>query len=104
MRVAGAPPLERRSAPRRSTRHLDPFGPLKRSVHEALLETLGPQLYDAHLDQRELEQLVTHTLQGVLQRDETPMTKSERLRVAREDADDSVDHGTLVPAQGGSGV
>jgi pilus assembly protein CpaF len=97
VRVAGAPPLERRNAPRRSSRHLDPFGPLKRSVHEALLETLGPRLYDAHIDQRELEQLVTHTLQGVLQRDETPMTTSDRIRVAQEVADDILGHGPLEP-------
>ena len=97
MRVAGAPSLERRATPRRSSRHLDPFGPLKRSVHEAMLETLGPKLYDAHIDQRELEQLVTHTLQGVLQRDETPMTTSDRLRVAQEVADDILGHGPLEP-------
>ncbi len=97
VRVAGAPPLERRTTPRRSTRHTDPFGPLKRSVHEAMLETLGPRLYDAHIDQRELEQLVTHTLQGVLQRDETPMTASDRVRVAQEISDDILGHGPLEP-------
>ena len=98
MRVAGSPQqLERRGAPRRAARHLDPFGPLKRSVHEALLETLGPQLYNAHLEQRELEQLVTQTLQGVLQRDETPMTAADRMRVAQEVADDILGHGPLEP-------
>jgi pilus assembly protein CpaF len=97
VRVGGAPTLERRTTPRRSARHTDPFGPLKRSVHEALLESLGPRLYDAHIDQRELEQLVTHTLQGVLQRDETPMTTSDRMRVAQEVADDILGHGPLEP-------
>jgi len=96
VRVGGAT-LERRTAPRRSARHTDPFGPLKRSVHEALLESLGPRLYDAHIDQRELEQLVTHTLQGVLQRDETPMTSTDRMRVAQEVADDILGHGPLEP-------
>ena len=74
LRVAGAPLPERRGAPRRTSRHSDPFGPLKRSVHDALLEMLGPKLYDAHMDQRELEQQVTAALQTVLQRDETPLT------------------------------
>jgi pilus assembly protein CpaF len=97
VRVGGAPTLERRTTPRRSARHIDPFGQLKRSVHEALLESLGPRLYDAHIDQRELEQLVTHTLQGVLQRDETPMTTSDRMRVAQEVADDILGHGPLEP-------
>jgi pilus assembly protein CpaF len=97
MRVNGTPSLERRGAPRRSVRYQDPFGPLKRSVHEELLETLGPQLYDAHLDQRELEQLVNQTLQAVLQRDETPMTTADRIRVAQEVSDDILGHGPLEP-------
>ena len=97
IRVAGAPPIERPGAPRRPIRHLDPYGPLKRSVHEALLEILGPRLYDPHLEQRELEQLVTQTLQSVLQRDETPMTTADRQRVTQEVSDDILGHGPLEP-------
>jgi pilus assembly protein CpaF len=97
LRVAGAPPLERAGASHRTTRHADPFGPVKRSVHEALLETLGPKLYDAHIDQTVLEQQVTQTLQAVLQRDETPMTTADRMRVAQEVSDDILGHGPLEP-------
>jgi pilus assembly protein CpaF len=97
LRMAGAPPLDRSGPPRRATRHADPFGPLKRSVHEALLETLGPKLYDAHIDQRELERQVTQTLQWVLQREETPMTTADRVRVAQEVSDDILGHGPLEP-------
>jgi pilus assembly protein CpaF len=95
--VAGSTTVERRGAPRRANRHEDPFGPLKRSVHEALLEMLGPKLYDAHLDESELEQRVTQTLQAVLERDETPMTSADRARVAQEVADDILGHGPLEP-------
>ena len=70
---------------------------MKRSVHEALLEALGPTLYDAHLDQRELEQQVMQTLQAVLQRDETPLTSADRARVAQEVADDILGHGPSEP-------
>jgi pilus assembly protein CpaF len=77
--------------------HTDPFATVKRSVHEALLETLGPRLYDAHLDQRELERQVTQTLQAVLQTDETPMTVADRSRVAQEVADEVLGHGPLEP-------
>src|SRR5689334_15041839 len=70
--------------PRRAARNADPFAGVKRSVHQGLIETLGPKLYDAHLDQRELEQQVTQTLQAVLQRDDTPMTATDRARVAQE--------------------
>ena len=53
---------------RRHTRAADPFAEVKRSVHAGLLEVLGPKLYDAHLDQRELETRVRQTLQAVLER------------------------------------
>jgi len=96
MAPATAPGVQT-STHRRSPRHADPFAAVKRSVHEGLLEALGPKLYDAHLDQRELEQQVTQTLQTVLQRDETPMTVADRSRVAQEVADEILGHGPLEP-------
>jgi pilus assembly protein CpaF len=91
------PTAERRGTPKRTARYEDPFGPLKRSVHEALLEMLGPTLYDTHLDERELENQVKQALQVVLQRDETPMTGADRQRVALEVSDDILGHGPLEP-------
>jgi pilus assembly protein CpaF len=82
---------------RRVARQADPFAAVKRSVHEAMLEVLGPKLYDAHLDQRELELQVTQTLQAVLQRDETPLTAADRTRIAQEVADEILGHGPLEP-------
>lgn len=90
-------PRKATTVPRRAARHMDPFADVKRSVHAGLLESLGPKLYDAHLDQRELEQRVMQTLQMVLQRDETPMTASDRTRVAQEVADEILGHGPLEP-------
>lgn len=78
-------------------RYADPFGAVKRGVHAALMEALGPGLYDAHIDQQELKQRVTNALQSVLQRDETPMTASDRSRVAMEVLDDILGHGPLEP-------
>jgi pilus assembly protein CpaF len=92
-----AAPREQPGVPRRAARHADPFAVVKRSVHEALLETLGPRLYDAHLEQRELEQQVLQTLPAVLQRDETPLTAADRARVAQEVADEILGHGPLEP-------
>jgi pilus assembly protein CpaF len=94
-----ADPLNRDTPgpPRRAARPADPFAAVKRTVHEALLEVLGPKLYDAHLDQRELETRVVQALQAVLQRDETPMTTADRARVAQEVADDILGHGPLEP-------
>jgi pilus assembly protein CpaF len=93
----GAVLLEQPGVPRRAVRHADPFAAIKRSVHEALLEALGPKLYEAHLDQRELEQRVTQTLQAVLQHDESPLTVTDRARVAQEVADEILGHGPLEP-------
>ena len=92
-----AVPREQLGVPRRTARTADPFAALKRSVHEALLEVLGPGLYDAHLDQKELEQRVTQALQAVLQRDETPLTLADRQRVAQEVADEILGYGPLEP-------
>ncbi len=88
---------EQRQVTRRASRHVDPFAALKRSVHEALLEDLGPRLYDAHLDPRDLEEQVIQTLRTVLQRDETPLTMADRARIAREVADEILGHGPLEP-------
>ena len=93
----GAAPGESPGGSRRNGRYLDPFAAVKHSVHAALLETLGPRLYDAHIDQRELEQRVVAALGSVLQRDETPMTVSDRARVANEVLDDILGHGPLEP-------
>ena len=82
---------------RRQSKHADPFAAVKRSVHEALLEDLGPRLYDARLEQRDLEEQVIETLRTVLQRDETPLTMADRARIAREVADEILGHGPLEP-------
>jgi pilus assembly protein CpaF len=97
MAPAASPREQMPGVPRRSARHADPFAAVKRSVHESLLEALGPRLYDAHMDERELELRVTQTLQAVLQRDETPLTSADRSRVAQEVADEILGHGPLEP-------
>jgi pilus assembly protein CpaF len=88
---------EQRSPTRRHSKHADPFAAVKRSVHEALMEDLGPRLYDARLEQRDLEEQVIETLRTVLQRDETPLTMADRARIAREVADEILGHGPLEP-------
>src|SRR5215472_8068981 len=88
---------EQQGGPRRNAGYADPFAAVKQSVHAALLDTLGPGLYDAHIDQRDLERRVIVALQGVLQRDDTPMTAADRSRVADEVLDDILGHGPLEP-------
>jgi pilus assembly protein CpaF len=85
--------------PNRRTRRgiSDPFADLKRQVHQTLLDTLGPKLYDARTTQSELEGKVRQTLQEVLAHEDTPLTASDRTRIAQEIADDILGYGPLEP-------
>jgi pilus assembly protein CpaF len=98
-RQAGGPPTVRptHGVPGQSARRADPFADVRRSVHDALLDTLGPKLYDVNLSERDLEQRVAETLQTVLERDKTPMTAADRLRVSQEVSDEILGHGPLEP-------
>jgi pilus assembly protein CpaF len=81
----------------RRNRAADPFADVKRSVHQALIESLGPKLYDARTTQSELEQRVRQTLQVVLEREETPLTATDRTRIAQEVSDNILGYGPLEP-------
>jgi pilus assembly protein CpaF len=86
----------RPGAPRRHQAE-DPFAELKLEVHQKLLESLGPKLYDARVTQSELEQKVRATLQEVLATEDTPLTLADRTRIAQEVADDILGYGPLEP-------
>jgi pilus assembly protein CpaF len=75
----------------------DPFARVKASVHQALMESLGPQLYDPHLEQSELELRVRQTLQAVINSENTPLAAADRNRIAQEVADEILGLGPLEP-------
>jgi pilus assembly protein CpaF len=75
----------------------DPLADIKRRVHERLLETLGPQLYDARMGADELEKRVRHTLQDVLSQENVPLTTADRARLSQDIADDILGYGPLEP-------
>ncbi len=79
----------------------DPFAEVKASVHQALLDSLGPKLYDPRLEQSELEQRVRQTLQGVLEVEEAPLSSADRARITQEVADEILGSRTAraVPAR-----
>ncbi len=85
----------RLSTPGSLRRLNDPFTSVKASVHEALLESLGPQLYDPRLEQSELEARVRQTLQSVIDLEQTPLSASDRARIAQEVSDEILGHGPL---------
>jgi len=90
--------LNRRPTPHsRIRKAADPFVEVKRKVHQSLLETLGPQLYDARMAQSELEAKVRSTLQDVLAQEDTPLTRADRARIAQEVADDILGYGPIEP-------
>ena len=75
----------------------DPFAKVKASVHQALMDSLGPQLYDPHLEQSELELRVRQTLQSVINSENTPLAAADRNRIAQEVADEILGLGPLEP-------
>ena len=84
-------------AARRRSAPADPFGELKRTVHQTLLDSLGPKLYDSRLTQSELEQRVRQTLHETLSAGEMPLTTPDRTRIAQEIADDILGYGPVEP-------
>ena len=81
----------------RASRHVDPFAHVKQVVHQQLLETLGPKLYDARMTQTDLEAKVRAALQEVLAQEETPLTVADRTRIAQEVSDDILGYGPIEP-------
>ncbi|HLZ07919.1 MAG TPA: ATPase, T2SS/T4P/T4SS family, partial [Chloroflexota bacterium] len=89
--------VPRVAQPRQRARYVDPYAPIKRKVHDALLEVLGPSLYDARMDDTELETRVRQTLQTVLDQEQTLLSASDRTRISNEIADEILGYGPLEP-------
>jgi pilus assembly protein CpaF len=84
----------RRSGRKRST---DPYAGIKKSVHVALVESLGPQLYHTQLSEADLHQKVRVVLHDVLSHDETPLPAAERAALSQQIADEILGYGPLEP-------
>ncbi|MFZ1288271.1 MAG: CpaF family protein [Candidatus Phosphoribacter sp.] len=82
-------------APKKAS--LDQFAGVKAAVNQALLDSLGPRLYDPHVEQAELDHLVRQTLQNVIESQQTPLSSSDRTRIAQEVSDEVLGHGPLEP-------
>ncbi|WP_460853285.1 CpaF family protein [Nocardioides montaniterrae] len=70
---------------------------LKISVHTELLKQLGPHLYDADMDQNELDQRVRSVLSEVLGSQDRPLSTADRARVTSEISDDILGYGPIDP-------
>jgi len=91
--VAAVAPGHRRPTPAETDR----FEQVKSSVHQQLLQQLGPQLYDANLDQSDLESKVRAVLQDVMGQNEQPLTAPERSRITQQISDDILGYGPIEP-------
>ncbi len=74
---------------------VDPFTALKATVHSALLEQLGPQLYDPNLAQADLDARVRQALAQVIDQQNLPLSSADRTRIAAEVSDEILGHGPL---------
>ncbi len=68
---------------------------IKLRVHTALLEALGPTLYDANMTEADLEVRVRSALQAAVEAEEAPSTGAERNRITDEVADEILGNGPL---------
>lgn len=75
----------------------DNIARLKDRLHEALLEQIGPRLFEADRQPKEFEGLVRETLHSILDAEVVPLTASDRTRVVQEVADEILGHGPLEP-------
>ena len=74
-----------------------PLAELRQKVHRALVEAVGPELYDAELPPEQLHAKVRELLQRALEDQETPLTGEERRRLVAEIADDVLGYGPIEP-------
>ncbi|WP_207619380.1 CpaF family protein [Nocardioides sp. IC4_145] len=87
------------AAPRRTlgASQVDRIEEIKGNVHAELLQQLGPHLYDADMDQDELDQRVRTVLADVLSSQDRPLSSGDRARVTQEISDDILGYGPIEP-------
>ena len=76
---------------------IDPLGELKRKIHQALLKSLGPKLYEVNTGAEQLEARVKEELPGILAQHPTPLSPAERQRLIADATDLILGYGPLEP-------
>ena len=74
----------------------DAFADLKDRIHLAVISELGPQLYDADVEDGDLHRLVVADIRGRLAQ-ERGVALADRDRLTTEIADDTLGHGPIEP-------
>jgi pilus assembly protein CpaF len=76
---------------------VDPFAEVKSRVHQAMIDQLGPKLYDPNLPAADLEGRVRQTLQSIIDAEQTPLSLADRTRISQEVSDEILGHGPIEP-------
>jgi pilus assembly protein CpaF len=93
--TAPAPVSQRRNLA--SQQQQERLEELKAGVHAELLKELGPQLYDADMDQDDLDKRVRAVLADLLSGQDRPISNSDRQQVTQEISDDILGYGPIEP-------
>ena len=88
--VMEAPPKEKPSKE-------DPLATLRRKTHHALIQAMGPKLYDVNLTAAQLETRVRAQLKDVMADEATPLSAADRQKLITETIDDILGYGPLEP-------
>jgi pilus assembly protein CpaF len=83
-------------ARRNPRRAYDPLAQVRQRAHEALLELLGPQLYDVAHNDDDLVRRVREALPDVLAKEEA-LTASDRAKAYQQIVDEILGHGPIEP-------
>jgi pilus assembly protein CpaF len=97
VRARTAPISTSRVSARRGNAEHERLEELKQDVHTELLKQLGPQLYDANLDQADLDQRVRGVLSQLLSSQDRPISNADRNRLTQEISDDILGYGPIEP-------
>ena len=97
MRPRTNPAAPSRVGARRDNAEHERLEELKQDVHAELLKQLGPQLYDANLDQAELDQRVRAVLSQLMSSQDRPISNADRNRLTQEISDDILGYGPIEP-------
>jgi pilus assembly protein CpaF len=89
--------LPGRRGQHRHRRTYDPLADVRRRAHQALLDLLGPRLYDVVTSDEDLERQVREALPDVLAQEEGVLSASDRATAFRQILDEILGHGPIEP-------
>ena len=85
------------SLPDAIRRDHDRLAELRRRIQAGLVRKLGPELYDASIDENELEKRIREELRETLAEESTPLSAADRTRLVSETLDDILGNGPIEP-------